>query len=223
MDKKAFYKISYGLYVITSANNGKMGGQIANSLIQVTSSPPAVIVCLNKNNFTHGLIEKSGSFGVSVLSKETPLKFIGRFGFKSARDTDKFYGVNFLEKEGIPLVLDHSLATFLAKVLRTLDCGTHTLFLGEILDAKVIREGEPMTYAYYQMVKGGVTPKSAPNYVKEDKKVLDRYQCNICGYIYDPEKGDPEADILASTSFEDLPKDWLCPICGAGKDEFTKI
>jgi rubredoxin len=90
----------------------------------------------------------------------------------------------------------------------------------------VIKEGDPMTYAYYHQVKKGTTPKSAPSYVEETKKVVSsviKYKCNVCGYIYDPEKGDPDGGIMSGTPFERIPDNWACPVCGATKDMFTKM
>ncbi len=102
--------------------------------------------------------------------------------------------------------------------------GTHTIFVGELIGADVIKEGEPMTYAYYHQVKRGTTPKTAPSYVKEKKEVAEvpKYKCTVCGYIYDPELGDPDGGIKPGTPFEEIPDDWVCPVCGAAKDEFER-
>ena len=226
MNKKALHKLSYGLYIVSSRDGEKRSGQIANTVFQVTSEPPRIAIGINKNNLTHEVIQRSSVFGVSALSQDTPLSFIGRFGFKSGREVDKFDGVNSMEgKVGIPLVLGHALAILEARVSRTLDLGTHTLFVGEVEEAEVLREGEPMTYAYYHQVKRGTTPKAAPSYIEERKEAipkLAKYKCAVCGYVYDPEKGDPESGIAPGTPFEELPEDWVCPVCGAGKDEFEK-
>jgi len=227
MDLKALYSISYGLYVITSSKGDKLNGQIANTAIQVTSEPATISVCINKQNLTHEYIKDSGSFAVSILSQDTPLNFIGNFGFKSGRDIDKFEGVNHKTGETkAPIVLDNSLAYLEAKVTKDLDVGTHTIFVGELVGAEVLKEGTPMTYAYYHQVKRGTTPKTAPSYVKESKEEsvkMDKYQCSVCGYVYDPEMGDPESDIPPGTPFEKLPDDWVCPVCGAEKSEFEKL
>ncbi len=158
------------------------------------------------------------------MSQETPLSFIGGFGFKSGRDTDKFAGVKYRSGQtGAPIVLDNALAYLEARVIDQKDVYTHTIFIGQLVDADVIREGEPITYAYYQQVKRGTTPKSAPSYIsdkKEEKVKMDKYQCSVCGYIYDPEKGDPDGGIKPGTRFEDIPDDWTCPVCGAEKNQF---
>jgi flavin reductase (DIM6/NTAB) family NADH-FMN oxidoreductase RutF len=125
-------------------------------------------VCINKGNFTHEYIEDSGVFTASILAQDTPLNLIGRFGFKSGRDMDKFDGVNYkLGQTQSPIVLDNTLAYIEAKVINSVDVGTHTIFIGDLVDAEVIGEGEPMTYAYYHLVKRGTTPKTAPSYHKD--------------------------------------------------------
>ncbi len=140
MDLKALYPISYGMYVICSRKGDKINGQIANTVIQVCSEPPTISVCINKGNLTHEFIQASKVFTVSVLSKETPLSFIGRFGFKSGRDVDKFEGINY--KTGVtkaPVVLDNALSYMEAKMVSSLDTPTHTIFVGELVDAGVIQ------------------------------------------------------------------------------------
>lgn len=224
VNPKALHKIGYGLYVVSTSDGERRNGQIANTVFQVTSEPPKIAVAINKENLTHEIIRKSGVFGVSVLAQDTPLSFIGKFGFKSGREGDKFEGVNLQEgKLGVPLVLDHALALLEARVSQEVDVGTHTLFVGEIEDAVDLREGEPMTYAYYHLVKGGKEPRTAPVYHKDEPVNLPRYECQVCGYIYDPEKGDPDGGISPGTPFEELPDTWVCPVCGAGKSEFSKV
>ncbi len=168
IDSKAFRSLSYGLYVVTSRDGDRLNGQIANAVFQVTSKPPQLAVCLNKENLTHDLVAKSGVFAVSVLKEDAPMSFIGLFGFKSGRDVDKLSQVAYqMGKTGVPFVTDHAVAVVEAKVVKSLDVGTHTLFVGEVADAKVIGKGDPMTYAYYHQVKGGKSPKRAPTYIDE--------------------------------------------------------
>ncbi|MFO7772618.1 MAG: flavin reductase [Dehalococcoidia bacterium] len=227
MDTKALRNLSYGLYVVASQKQGKLNAQIANTLVQVTSEPPTIAVCINKQNLTHEFITESKVFVASVLSQDTPLSFIGHFGFKSGREVDKFKDVNYkLGETKAPIVLDHSLAYLEAKVINQVDVGTHTMFIGEIVGANVLAEGEPMTYAYYHQVKRGTTPKTAPSYIeerKEESSKMAKYECTVCGYIYDPDLGDPDGDIEPGTPFEEIPDDWVCPVCGAGKDQFEKV
>ena len=226
MNLKALRNLSYGLYVVSSRKGDRFNGQIANTVIQVTSEPPTVAVCINKQNLTHEFITQSKTFTASMLSQDTPLSFIGHFGFKSGRELDKFKDVNYrLGESKAPVVLDHTLAYLEARVINQVDVGTHTIFIGELVGADVLREGEPMTYAYYHQVKRGTTPRTAPSYIEERKEVASRmakYRCTVCGYVYDPELGDPDGGIKPGTPFEDIPDTWVCPVCGASKDQFEK-
>ncbi len=225
MDLKAFYKLSYGMYVVCSFKGSKLNGQIANTVFQVANEPPKLAVSLNKMNLTCELVRDSGVFSVSVLSKDTPLKFIGHFGFKSGREIDKFGGVDFkyiMGKSGVPIVIENSLSYFEVEVESETDVGSHLLFVGKVLEAEAIREGEPMTYAYYHEVKRGGIPKTAPHYLEREVKKMGKYRCLVCNYIYDPNVGDPDSGIKPGTPFEELPDDWFCPVCGAGKDQFVK-
>lgn len=227
MNIEALYSISYGLYIVGSVKEGSLNAQIANTVIQVSSHPPTILVCINKENLTHDYIKDSGVFTVSVLSRETPLSFIGHFGFKSGRDMDKLDGINHKTGEtGAPIILDNSVAYLEARVIRETDVETHTDFIGELIAAEVLSGDEPMTYAYYHQVKHGSTPKTAPGYIgekKEESIKMEKYRCTVCGYIYDSEEGDSEGNIKPGTPFEDLPDDWVCPVCGAIKAEFERV
>jgi len=225
MDTKVLHQINYGLYIITWTKGGKFSGQIANTLFQVTSEPPTVAVSINKQNLTHEFIRDSRVFAASILSRDPPLSFIGNFGFKSGRDVDKLAQVSYkIGKTGAPVVLDHTLGYLEIKVINEVDVGTHTIFIGELVEAETLRSGEPMTYAYYHEVKRGTAPKTAPTYIKEEKvKKLAKYKCTVCGYIYEPEMGDPDGGIAPGTSFEEIPDDWVCPVCGAAKSDFEMI
>ncbi len=230
MDKKALHKISYGLYVICSKNNGKINGQIANAIFQVTAMPQTIAVSINRQNLTHEYIEKSKLFTMSVLSTDATMKFIGNFGFKSGRDIDKFEDITTkLSKSKVPFTIDYTVAYIEAKVFNKIDCGTHTIFIGEVQDAEILSDAKPMTYEYYHEIKGGYSPKTAPTYSgmvdksnKKEEKKMDKYRCDVCGYVYDPEKGDPDGGIEPGTAFEDIPDDWVCPVCGATKNQFSK-
>jgi flavin reductase (DIM6/NTAB) family NADH-FMN oxidoreductase RutF/rubredoxin len=226
MNKTAFYKLSYGLYVVSSMKDGKFNGQIANTAFQVTSEPPTVAVSINKQNLTHEYIQASRKFAVSIISKDTPMPFIGLFGFKCGRDINKFENVNTkLGETGVPIVLDNAIAYIEADVINQMDCGSHTIFVGQVRDCDILKEyEEPMTYAYYQEVKRGKAPKTAPTYQEAPKKdeKMDKYTCSVCGYTYDPGKGDPDSGVKPGTPFEDLPADWTCPVCGADKSKFEK-
>ncbi|WP_192902830.1 rubredoxin [Pelotomaculum propionicicum] len=226
LNPKALYNISYGLYIITSKKGDSLNGQIANTAFQISNDPPTIAVSINKNNLTHEYIKDSKFFAVSVIAQDAPLSLIGQFGFKSGREIDKFQGINKkLTPNGVPYIDENTLAYIEAKVVYEFDAGTHTVFVGQITEADVLGEGAPMTYAYYQQVKKGSVPPSAPTFNKkeEEKKTSSgKYVCSVCGYVYDPAVGDPDSGIAPGTPFEDLPDDWVCPVCGAGKKDFEK-
>jgi flavin reductase (DIM6/NTAB) family NADH-FMN oxidoreductase RutF/rubredoxin len=229
MDPNVLHNISYGVYIVSSNKGNSLNGQIANAVMQVANSPATIAVSINKQNLTHEFIESSSRFGISILEKDTPLSFIGKFGFKSGRDDDKFKDVKF-EKlpSGCPVILDYAICYLEARVIGKFDCGTHTLFLGEIAASRMLKTARPpMTYEYYHLVKRGTTPKSAPTFMQEEisqKGVapMQKYRCEVCNYIYDPAIGDPDGGIPPGTPFEKLPDSWVCPVCGADKSQFVK-
>jgi len=228
MNLKALQKIGYGVYIVTSVDGDKINGQIANTVFQVCSEPAIISIAINKKNLTHEYIQKSQVFCASILSQETPLAFIGQFGFKSGRDINKFEGVSYHKGiTGAPIVIDNMIAFIEAKVINTMDIVTHTLFVGEVVNADILKEGVPMSYDYYHQVKRGTTPKTAPSFVEikkeEAQSKMDKYECQVCGYIYDPEKGDPDGNIPPGVPFEKLPDGWTCPVCGATKADFKKV
>lgn len=207
MDQKAFFNLSYGLYIISTSHDGKDAGCVANTLQQVTSSPQQMAVTLNKDNYTEQLIEKSGRFCGSVLSQDTDMEMIKTFGFQSSKDTNKFEKVESKrDKNGILYPISNIVSYFSVKVVQKVDLGTHVMFIGEVEEAEVVSEKEVMTYAYYHQVKNGSTPKNAPSFQEKTEK--SGWRCTICGYIYE---GDP------------LPEDYVCPLCGAPASLFEKI
>ncbi len=174
MSKEAYYEvfkeISYGLYLVTSIMDDRMNGQIVNTVLQVTASPPQFAVIINRNNLTHEYISKSSVFGVSILSQDAPLTFIGLFGFRSGRDVDKLSQVNWVKGvTGSPLVTDYSIGIMEVRVNTRTDVGTHTIFVGEIADARALGTGRPMTYEYYHMHLKGKTAKNAPTFNPSSK------------------------------------------------------
>lgn len=226
MNPKALFNISYGLYVITSKKDSLVNGQIGNTVFQISNEPPTIAVSINKKNLTHEYIKDSKTFAVSILSQEVPLNLIGQFGFKSGRDINKFEGVSYkIGQSGAPYLTEYALSYVEAKVIQEFDANTHTVFVGEITGAETINEGVPMTYAYYQQVKKGSVPPSAPTFNKKEEEkgtVSEKYVCSVCGYVYDPAVGDPDGGIAPGTPFADIPEDWVCPVCGASKKEFEK-
>ncbi|MFQ5906198.1 MAG: rubredoxin [bacterium] len=232
LDLKALWSLSYGLYVVASHRGNKLNGQIANTVFQVTAEPPRIAVSISKRNLTHDYILGSGAFSVSVLDVSTPATFIGLFGFRSGRDVDKLSRVTY-EKgvTGCPCVTENALSITEARVIDKVDVGTHTVFVGELVGAKVLKEGKPLTYADYQRIKKGKAPENAPTYrgdteerareVEGADEEMKKYVCDVCGYVYDPAAGDPDSGVAPGTAFGDLSDDWVCPVCGASKDQFS--
>lgn len=233
MHFESYFKISYGLYIVTTQAGNIKGGYIANTVFQVTATPPQFAISCNKDNYTAQLIKQSGVFAFSVLSEKANPSLIGNFGYKSGRDFDKFAGVNYFKgKTGVPIVTDSSVAWFECKVTQSYEVGTHILFIGEAIDTGLIEDsGKSLTYTYYREVLKGYSPKNAPTYIEKEKieavavtikKQEDVWQCQLCHYEYEESKGDPISGIAPGTSFLDLPDDWVCPICGADKTMFEK-
>lgn len=230
LDTRALWSLSYGIYVVTSCHQGKANGQIANTVIQVTAEPPRIAVAINKENYTHELISGSGVLAAAVLEESTPLNFIGHFGFNTGKEMDKLSGIDTDEGvTGCPVVTENAVSVFEARVFEKVDVGTHTVFIADVVSGRVLTDGNPMTYAQYHARKGKA-PRKAPTYrppetEKEEKakgeEPMKKYVCDVCGYEYDPADGDPESDIEPGTAFEDLPEDWVCPVCGAGKEDFS--
>lgn len=214
MDTDIFRSMSYGVYVVTTMDGERPVGCIANSIMQITSSPATVMVSMNHNNYTNGCIEKSGAFAFSILSEESDPGLIGTFGFRSGRDTDKFENVSYEMVNGLPVVKD-CCGCVACRVIDKLETATHTVFLGEVIDAKVYDSSvQAMTYAYYHSVIKGKSPKNAPTYLQEKKeeredgkKKIEKYVCQVCGYIYEGET---------------LPENYICPVCGVDADNFIK-
>ena len=242
MDTNALNKLTYGVYVIASGNEKEKNAFIATVAVQVTSQPVQIAIACNKNNYTAEFIEKFGNFSVSVVKREYVPALLGNFGFQSGRNIDKFakYDCIYGQNTGVPIVTEDCLAWFECKLTRKMDVGSHILYIGEVLDAKTMSLNEaPLTYAYYHEVKRGVAPANAPHGASkalettenqnnqpnqinnnQNSTAMKKYVCSVCGYVYDPEKGDPDSGIAPGTAFEDIPDDWTCPLCGVGKSDF---
>lgn len=236
MNIQAFFKVTYGLYILSSRNKqGKLNGHVNNTLLQVTAEPARFIVASNKKNLTTEYIQESGVFAASVLQQNVDLKFMGPWGFQSGHDIEKFTeGVQYrIGQTGAPIVLDKAIAFIECRVINTIDVGTHIVFVGEVTDAGLLGDTQtPLTYSYYRDVIKGVSPENAPTYIDksklgqtavDDQPTHQKYQCVICGYIYDPTEGDPDSGIAPGTAFEDIPDNWQCPICGVSKRDFKPI
>lgn len=200
MNLKALHHIEYGLFVLSANANGKDNACIVNTVAQVTSSPARIAVTVNKQNFTHDMIMTAGSFNVSVLDESAPFAVFERFGFQSGRDTDKLVGFDAAQRaeNGVIRLAKYANAFLSGKVISTVDLGTHTMFIAEITDADVLSDKPSMTYSYYH---ANVKPKP------ENKKG-GGFRCKICGYIYEG---------------NELPPDFVCPLCKHGAEDFEKI
>ena len=164
MDSNVFRGLSYGVYLITAPDGERPTGCVANSLIQVTSSPATVVLSLNHDNYTNGCVAKGGKFGVTILAEDSDPSLIGRFGFASGRDTDKFQGLDYALTQGVPLPKVKGCGRLVCQVVDKLETDTHTVFLAKVLDGEPA-PGTPMTYAYYHQVIKGSSPKNAPTYL----------------------------------------------------------
>jgi len=255
MKYKAFHKLSYGLYIITTRFNGENAGYIGNTAFQVTSSPPQIAISCHKKNTSAEKILQSKKFSLSVLKKKADTSLIGKFGFMSSSETDKFENLQTITAAtGVPIVVDSSVAWFDCKVVSSHDVGTHILIIGEVVENEVISSDKPLTYDYYREKYKMLAPKNAPTYIEKEKldsendpdetNATDKkpdegkksisiqeedegekattYTCSICGFQYNSEEGDPTTGIPPGTPFSELPDDYRCPICNAGKEYFRE-
>ena len=207
MDKKAFFKLSYGLYVVSSNCDGKDSACIANTFVQVTSDPARVCITLNKNNYTTSLIENSCVYNVGVLLDDVEMDVIRRFGFQSSKDVDKFDGIDYeVDCQNVKQITKSIAASFSVKVISMTDVGTHIMFVGDVVDCKVLDESEVLTYANYHNKKNGTTPKNASSYQESDAK--QGWVCSVCGYVLEA---------------QELPDDFICPVCKQPASVFKKI
>ena len=200
MDPKALYKITYGLYLLSVRSYGQDNACIINTVMQVTDNPVRIAVAVCKGNKTHDMIMESGRFNVSSLTTETPFSLFQRFGMQSGRDVNKFIGFEGVERahNGIYRLNVYANAYFSCKLLRTVDLGSHTLFITEPEEAQVLSDEPACTYGYYQ---SDIKPK--PQQPKEKGWV-----CSVCGHVYEG---------------AELPEDYVCPLCKHGREDFHPI
>ena len=200
MNTNALFKIGYGLYVLTTNEQGKDNGCIVNTVMQITSEPCQIAVCVNKNNYTCEMIQRTRKFNVSVLSEDVSFDVFKNFGYQSGRNIDKF--MNFYDTKrspnGVLYITKNTNAYMSAWVKQEIDLGTHIMFIAQLVEAEVLSEKTTVTYDYYQK---NIKPKPE----KTEKK---GWRCKICGYIYEG---------------ENLPADFSCPICKHGAVDFEKI
>lgn len=201
MVSNPMFNITYGLYIITATEEEKDNGCIINTLQQVTSQPNRIAVTVNKSNYTHDMIDRTKKFNVSVLTQETPFGVFEHFGFKSGRDTEKFFkgASEKRSKNGILYIPSCTNAFISGSVIEQYDLGTHTMFIADVTEMRVLSDEKSLTYDYYFE---NIKPKPK----KEEKK--KGYICKICGYVYE---GD------------ELPPDFICPLCKHTAEDFEKI
>lgn len=205
MDKKAMYKLSYGLFVLTARDGEKDNGCIINTAIQAASEPNQLSICVNKANYTHDMIERTGKFTVSVLSEQADFELFKHFGFQSGRDVDKFTNFTGCARgaDGLYYITEGTNAYISVTVDKTVDLGSHTMFIGEITDMAVLSDTPSTTYEYYQ---NHIKPK--PQAVGKTNEGQTVWRCRICGYEY---------------VGEEIPDNFICPICKHPASDFEKI
>lgn len=205
MDKKAMYKLSYGLFVLTAKEEGKDNGCIINTAIQAASDPNQVSICVNKLNHTHDMIQRTGEFTVSILSQNASFDLFKHFGFQTGREVDKFKDFTACARgaNGIYYINEGTNAYISVKVTKTEDLGSHTMFIGTVTDMEVLSGVPSVTYEYYL---NNIKPK--PQAVSTTDEVQTVWRCTICGYEY---------------VGEELPADFVCPLCKHPASDFEKI
>ena len=205
MDKKAMYKLSYGLFVLTAKNGEKDNGCIINTAIQAASTPNQISICVNKANYTHDMILSTREFTISVISQKADFELFKHFGFQSGKDVDKFKNYSFCKRgsNGIMYITEGTNAFISVKVAKTEDLGSHTMFVGEITEMEVLAETPSATYEYYM---NNIKPK--PDAVGKTADGQTIWRCKICGYEY---------------VGEELPEDFICPTCKHPAADFEKV
>lgn len=205
MNKKAMYNLTYGLFVLTANLDGKDNGCIINTAGQVTSEPNRISIAVNKANYTHDIIQKTGIFNVSIISEAASFDLFKRFGFQSGRDADKFADLEGWgrSENGIAYIAIGTNAYISAKVVSSQDLGSHTLFIAEVTDMEVLSSVPSTTYSYYQE---NIKPKPQAAGTSPSGKTV--WRCTVCGYEYEGEK---------------LPADFICPLCKHPASDFEKV
>ena len=205
MDKKAMYKLSYGLFVLTAREGEKDNGCIINTAIQAASEPNQMSICVNKANYTHDMVMRTGEFTVSIISQKASFDLFKHFGFQTGREVDKFAGYSACNRgtNGVYYVTEGTNAYISVKVNKTEDLGSHTMFIGEITDMEVLTEDSSATYEYYM---NHIKPKPQEAGKTHDGQTV--WRCKICGYEY---------------VGEELPEDFICPLCKHPASDFEKV
>ena len=199
IEKEAMYKLTYGLFVLTT-KDGKDNGCIVNTVSMLTNTPKRITVYVDKSNYTEEIIRKTGEFNACVLTEKTPFSVFEKFGFVSGRDVDKIAPNEYPRTEnGLVYLNEYANAVISAKVIGAHDYGTHTLFVAEVTEAKVLSDDKSVTYDYYQ---SNIKPR--PNAAPSDK---EKWVCKVCGYEHEGP----------------LPDDFICPWCTHPAEDFERI
>lgn len=204
MDLSTMFKLTYGLFVITASQDNKQNGCIVNTVGQVTSQPNRISVAINKTNHTHNMVMETRKFNVSIFNQTASFDLFKRFGFQSGRDVDKFEGFTGYKKalNDINYITEGTNAYISAWVEQTIDLGTHTLFIAAVTNMETLNNVPSVTYDYYQK---NIKPQPTAQTKKDDGKTI--WVCKICGYEYEG---------------EELPEDFICPLCKHPASDFEK-
>lgn len=200
MDRKALHNITYGLYLLTAREMGRDNGCIINTAVQVANNPSRIAISVIQQNLTHHMIKETGAFNLSAITESAPFSLFQRFGMRSGRLTDKFSGFSGAERSENTLLYltEHANMYLSALVTQEIDLGSHTMFIAEVVDGKVLSTEDSCTYGYYQS-----NIKSQPQ-----KKAVEQWVCTVCGYVYE-----------GGT----IPDDYLCPLCFHPKEDFRPV
>ena len=202
IENQAMYKISYGLYMLTTTDGKKQNGCIVNTVSMITDEPKRIVVFVNKANYSEKILRETGVFNVSVLTEKTPFDVFKQFGFQSGRDVDKFADKAYPKTEnGLYYLPDYANAVISAKVVDSYDYGTHTLFVAQVSEAKKLSEEKSTTYEYYQ---SNIKPKPQ---AKKEENGVEKWVCKVCGYTHEGP----------------LPEDFVCPWCKHPASDFEKV
>lgn len=208
IEKEAMYKITYGLFMLTTTDGEKQNGCIVNTVSMITDNPKRIVVFVNKANYTEELLRKTGIFNVSILTEKTPFDIFRQFGFSSGRDTDKFQGKTYPQTEnGLNYLPEYANAVLSAKVVNAYDYDTHTLFVAEVTEAKTLSQDKSVTYEYYL---SNIKPKpqtTAQESKQEEQPKTEKWVCKICGYEHEGP----------------LPADFICPWCKHPAEDFERV
>lgn len=207
VNKEILREVTYGMYIVSCKDKDQLSGCVINTLCQITSDPIQVSISLNKENKTYQSIVNKRKFSTAILSQETSNETIQTFGFYNSKDHNKFANTQYKMVDDTPVVTDHICGYLICEVEKIIDCGSHSIFLAKVVDAKKENSLEPMTYQYYHQVRKGKAPKKAPTYQTEIITQEESYVCDTCGYVHEGP----------------LPDDFVCPICGKDRTHFKRV